>query len=378
MLKNIAKNFIYLSIFLIPFYVIRFSVGGIPTTILEVSIYLAFAVNLMAGNLKGVFKLKIFKIALAFVLVSTIGVFVDPDKLSALGLFKAYFFDGLLFFALILSLNDKEKERATNALIITTSIVSLILLAQYCFGIRTVDGRLLDLDRLSPNYIAMFLVPVLIISSGKAIQNYKNKFFYHYLIASVLIIVCIVLTDSRGAFVSLLGGAIVLFYFYLAKRFSKKVARYFLISSFLILFLGTLVVFRPVFSDLGRTGSSSNIRYYIWTTSIEMIRDNPLLGIGLSNYQDYFTDFTADRINYPEFISPQALTAHNLFLHIYLSASVFSLLAIIVLIVYNLVYSRNKIIQAALVALIVYSMIDTTFYRNDLSILFWLILALNL
>ena len=72
MLKNIAKNFIYLSIFLIPFYVIRFSVGGIPTTILEVSIYLAFAVNLMAGNLKGVFKLKIFKIALAFVLVSTI------------------------------------------------------------------------------------------------------------------------------------------------------------------------------------------------------------------------------------------------------------------------------------------------------------------
>ena len=79
------------------------------------------------------------------------------------------------YFALILSLNDKEKERATNALIITTSIVSLILLAQYCFGIRTVDGRLLDLDRLSPNYIYV-LVPVLIISSGKQFRIIRINF----------------------------------------------------------------------------------------------------------------------------------------------------------------------------------------------------------
>ncbi|MCX6809700.1 MAG: O-antigen ligase family protein [Candidatus Berkelbacteria bacterium] len=377
-MKSITRYLAYITILALPLYIVRFSIGPIPTTVLEVLIYLTFLFSLFSGSLKGIFKNKLFYFGLIFVAVTFIGVLVDPDKTRALGLYKAYFVDGFLLFTAIINCEKEEKKTILNLIILAGLITSLNALLQYYFGIRAQDNRLLDLDRLSPNYLAMFISPILILSLGQMIIKIKEKIFYLYLSLSLVFIFALFLTGSRGAIIGVLGGAIILISQIVGNKYSKKAQKIFIISSLILLILATAYVFKPKWSDMGRAGSSSNIRYYIWSTSVEIIKKNPILGVGLSNFQDYFSNLTKDRINYPEFISPQALTAHNLYIQLYLAGSIFSLIAFVIFVASVLKKNKNAIVLAALVAILVYGLVDTPIFKNDLAVLFWIVLAIGI
>jgi len=130
--------------------------------------------------------------------------------------------------------------------------------------------------------------------------------------------------------------------------------------------------------DMGRTGRSSNIRYYIWSTSLEIARQKPIFGIGLSNFQSYFSDLTRERVNFAAYISPQALTAHNLYLHIYLTMGLLGLIVFIGLVTQSGFWRlRDRAASLALFSVLFYGLVDTPIFCNDLAGLFWIILALS-
>src|SRR3989344_2299273 len=112
---------IYLIILLLPTYQIRFEVFGIPATFLEAIILTMAAVvsfsiilSLRTQGRAAISELlrrtaprndKTVSIFIfLFLLAAGISVFVAPDTVRAAGIFKAYFFEAVLFYFLLGSL----------------------------------------------------------------------------------------------------------------------------------------------------------------------------------------------------------------------------------------------------------------------------------
>jgi len=373
--ESVFKLLLIASIFSLPFYILRFNILSVPTTFLEILIYLTFIAGILSRQIKIKFDGYFFA-SLIFVLSAFVSVFIDPQITRSAGIFKAYFFDGFLIFLAIRYMEKDNIKYILPALVASGAIASLIALLMFIFGVKSSDGRLLDLDRLSPNYLTMFLVPIFVVGFYLLVDNLKKgKTIVLCLIADILILLAIVLSGSRGAYLSLPVGLAIVCAQFVGKKFISSYKTTVLILSF-ILIAGVLWLFRPSFGDTGRIGSSSNIRYYIWTTSIEIIEKNPLTGVGLSNFQDYFTQLTRGRVNYSEYIAPQALTAHNLYLHIYLTMGLLGIASFITMLLVFIINYKNPVALSALCSILIYGIVDTPFFRNDLSILLWILLAL--
>lgn len=374
-----AKSFFFtllaLIVICLPFYLVRFSIGRLPTTLLEILIYVAFIYGLFSKQIK-IKADATFYISLLFVLSGLVAVFTDPQIIRAAGLWKAYFFDGFLLFMMIMSLEKNEKNNILIYLSTGGAMTALIALGIYFLGIKSTDGRLLDLDRLSPNYLSMFLIPSFIATVFLAINYYRDRGrLIYFAFCSAIIALALLLTGSRAIYLSLPVGLIIMLLAFMKaenRKFYKTLA---IVISVAVIILGAWF-FRPSFGDMGRTGSSSNIRYYIWTTSVEIISKSPVLGIGLSNFQDYFTNLTDDRVNYSAYIAPQALTAHNLYLQLYLTVGLLGIITFVLLVFTSVRKSKNIVIIAMMVSILVYGLVDTPFFRNDLAGLFWIVLAL--
>jgi len=370
-LKEFArKSIIFLPVFL-PFFVIRFSVGPVPTTALEVAIYLVFLLNLGSANIKIKWSRQLL-FALLFVLSGLLGVWADPDLFSALGLYKAYFIDGFLVYLLVVNLSDKDKDSLTNLLIFSGVVASAGAIACYMLGIKADDGRIVDLSLLNSNYLAMYLAPIFILTLAK-IRRQVSVRVYFLILAALVVALTMYLTQSRGIIIATIPALIYLMYNLFKQKTGMLKIGFVLFT--LLFFIAGYLYYQPDWSDAGRKATSSNVRYYIWTTSLEMVRSNPVWGVGLSNYQTYFTNLTQDRVNYPEFIAPQALTAHNLYLQLYLTTGILGIVSFILLIVASLRGAKNFIYIAACIALLSYGLVDTPYFRNDLAILFWLLIA---
>lgn len=369
MQNKLVKYSSYLLILSLPLYLIRFNIGPVPTTLLEILIYLTFLINLFSSNIK-IKNQKVFIISCCLVGAALIGGLIDPELMRGLGLWKAYFLDGLLVYLIF---SSQSAEEYLPYLMVSGMISGVLALV---FGGYSADGRLLSADGLSSNYLSMFIAPIVMLGLVAVINAKKGVDRLLYLVGEIFLLLILVLTDSRGAYVALAGGLLVLG----AQAFSKKVNKTKLVSGFvvaMIIFLvGTFLVFKPTDNNMGRIGSSSNIRYYIWVTSLSLIKQHPLVGLGLGNYQDSFKAYTDGWVNYNEYIAPQALTAHNLYLHLYLTTGLLGLVSFLLFTYLALKNSRTKILIPILAVILIYGLIDTTFFRNDLAIFTWIIFAL--
>jgi O-antigen ligase len=376
--SSIFKFFLSTTILAIPFYVFRFSFGPIPSTLLEVLIFVTFILALVGGRLKKIKNFGPLFWAGLFVLAALLAVVFGPNKTAALGIWKAYFFDGFLIFTIFMSLDEKERTKAGEFLVLGGALTALLAMTFYFTGFKTIDGRLLDLDRLSPNYMAMYLVPLFVLNLGAIFKN-KDKAKYFYLIVmGIIMATAIFLTNSRGGYIATLAGVIILTLSWLNNKVGKKTAVSLILILLAVMLGFSAWFFKPQANDLGRTGSSSNIRYYIWTTSIKIAKDNPVSGIGLDNFQTYFSNFTKGWTNFDEFITPEAHTAHNLYLQIYLTMGLAGIISFFTLIYSSKFWrSRDLALVAALTSIFIFALFDTPFFRNDLAILFWMILALT-
>lgn len=379
-MKNLDKAFRFLfltTILLIPFYIFRFSLGPIPSTILEIAIILTFITALLSGRLIRIKNKKALFWAGLFVVAGLVATFFDIDRIAALGLWKAYFVDGFIFFALALSLNQEEQGKAKELLILSGAFTALLAIAFFFGGAKTADGRLLDLDRLSPNYLAMYLVPIFILSLRNIFYTKNKSLFINSLIMGVVMAIAIYMTHSRAGYIASIAGIIVLSSEYLIRKIGKKSAIIAVVSFFILMLAASAWFFRPQANDLGRTGSSSNIRYYIWTTSLEIAKLEPIRGVGLGGFQNAFSSFTKGWVNFDEFITPEAHTAHNIFLHVYLTMGLLGITTFLTLIISSRFWKGlNIALVGALISIFIFGLFDTPFFRNDLAILFWLILAL--
>lgn len=388
----------------LPSYLIRFSLLGIPTTLLEILIYIAAIATLVNILIKKPkekfigFEPKIFIPAILFMVAGVISVIISPDRQGALGLFKAYVFDPIIFFAIMLAnvKNKKDINLIISGLILSALLVSLQAIWQKITGNVAVDGRVVGIFGYSPNYLALYLVPIAVLNFGFIWFYIKKKSnniignFWHYVFTFILIFIAIILSGSRAAIGAIIIGIFTFLSFeYWQKIKSRKFIKLLFYCSIVLLLITAWLVVKPDWAaskDAGRVSSSNNIRWEIWKTTVyNIIPQNNiwLKGVGLGNYQNYFNNLTQNRVNFPEWISPLALTPHNIFLTIWLNLGILGLIVFTYLLVSSiigLVKNKNNIYRnmllATIIAFIVQGMVDSPYWKNDLAIIFWVLIAL--
>lgn len=387
------KYLIGLIALLLPTYLIRFEIGGIPTTVLEILIYIVFLYGLV--NLAYCQWLKVKRkiwLPIGILLFSLILSFnVAPDKLAALGQIKAFFVDPLLILWLMICyLEIKDFIWVFYGLAGSGLFVSIHTIALKILGHVTPDGRVIGLYGYSPNYLALYLAPIVVMWLTYNLQltiNNKKKNFLILVVSwllSVVSLVAIYFSGSRAGLLAIAGGfgfyLILHFWDLIKKRLWLKLAIGLLIIAAIV---ATWFAFRPDFqaspAEGGRVTSSNNLRFQIWQTSLELGKIHPFRGVGLANFQNAFGELTQNRANFPEYITPQALTPHNLFLMFWLSLGLLGLAAFIWLLIIFYYYGFKsqkfpaKILLAVMTTIILQGLVDTPYFKNDLAIVFWLI-----
>lgn len=393
-------NIIYFILLLLPLYLFRIEMLGIPTTIFELILYLSFFIFFVDSIYKkriltyfDLFRKSIFFFpVLVFFASGAISIFFSSDRIASLGIFKAYIFDPVLFFFLYTSVikNRDQVRSSIIALVISASVLSLVGLFHYfSFPEYLQDGRIKSVFA-SPNYLSMFLAPVMFLFFPLFRDAKKFSLSNLLLIISFLLIATtLLLTFSRGAWLGVILGVIFLLFFMALRRVKQIKKRLVILSIGLISALLSLMfissgLYKSGIISYDRAYSSDNIRKEIWSTSLEIVRNNVFFGVGLGDFQNYFSEYTKGRINYPEYISPHALTPHNIFLNIWLQMGLFGLLSILSLIgifFFNLYKRRDNdwifsfAIMSSMVAIIGQGFVDSSIWKNDLMIFFWFLLS---
>lgn len=382
-------------VFCLPLYLVRLNIFGIPSTALELLIYILFIVWL-AKNYRHISWREIIPdkalqagivLLMAGAVIST--VFSQDLKTSA-GILKGWFFDPFLFFIILVSeiKTLKQRENILKMLYysgVTVAFISLVYLIFPALNGVSYDGRLHGFY-LSPNYLAMYLAPALIVGLYVFL---KSDFKILNIKTCQLLIISLALYFTYSYAAWFAAAVAVFLLIYLIEPKKRKIL---FGVVFLILFVS--------FFDQSGTGkfenlvdlsyrSSYNSRLMIWQSALEIGKNNWLSGIGPGNFQKYYLDYQI-RFSEPylEWAVPEP---HNIFLAFWLETGICGFLGFLALLAWflkrgllllksNLPNRENFLLVAVLFSVMVYTVIhglfDTTYWKNDLAIIFWLNLGL--
>jgi len=374
---------------LAPAYVIRFRVGPLPTTLLEVSILVTiavFAVELARARAPFQWNSP-FTIPAALLLVAgAIGVAVSPEHAKGLGLYRAYILEPVAFF-LVLGNALTNVQRARLVLLgvaaggaaagIANSVVVLNAVAHHTLNLALPPPVVIY---NTPNAVALYLVPLIGLAGSLAL--YESDRRVRLLSAAFLVVFSgsTFLSLSRGGLLALTVVALLF----------AAINRRRLILLPAVIVIGVVAVLIPgISSRLAHEFNPSDpnntfvSRAHLWQATLQMLRDHPVLGTGMYGFarsiQPYRGGVYEENLIYP----------HNLFLNFWTETGLLGLAAFAWLLVQTfrigwrgwaagaLEWRPIQLgIVLAMVAVILHGMVDVPYFKNDLALEFWIFLGL--
>lgn len=392
MLQKTIRLGIYLIVFSLPLYLVRFKIGWVPVNVLEMMIYGLFGIWLVSLMVSGPrkqdacfwFDTGLFPILLILLGLTMATLYSSDIQISA-GIWKGWFMAPLLFFVVAIDcLKTREQIRNTLlALFLSGSGVALIALFYWFNNDLTYDNRLRAFY-LSANHLAMYLAPSLILGLGlwQFIRRQWPKILFIF--GCFLQVLALYLTYSYGAWLGVLAGFAFVFVIMLKRprpRYSRLIG---LVLLLVILAFVWQIPGQKFQGFLDFSYPSLKARLAIWQSGWEIIKDHPLIGIGPGMFQQYYLDYQSRFEPYPEWAVPQP---HNLFLAFWLQTGLLGLLGFVWLIIQFFKKCRavkapdsrelSVFLMAAMIYILIHGLVDTPYWKNDLSVVFWLIIALN-
>ncbi|MFA6183880.1 MAG: O-antigen ligase family protein [Parcubacteria group bacterium] len=387
-----TKNLIYLTIFFSPAYLLRFSIFDIPLNALDILIVLTLFLWIYENNFNLFKKIKYslkkissFILPISLILIGLlISTFLNDNFLKELGIVKSWFILPIIFGIIVYieTKNSTDFEKILNSLLFSSFSISVISIFYLVFDNLTYDNRL-SAFYSSPNHLAMTLVPGILISLANIIQNKQSRYFKLVLIIPILI--SLFFTHSYSAWIALFISSLIIIFFSSGK---KTILFIFITTIFFIFFFEHN---SDKLKSLNNSSANSSLssRIAIWKSAEKIIYDNWLWGIGPGNFQEKYLSYQKYFYPYPEWAVPQP---HNIFLAFWLQAGFFGLFGFVYLIILwflkikkILIYFKDftnrrpfLIILSILFYIILHGLTDTTYWKNDLSLIFWLIIFLGL
>ena len=389
------QNFIYLTIFAVPFYLIKLNFFGIPVNILDILMTIVvfwWLTEIVFKRQKLNLPNYKYLIPIALILIGiTISTTFNYNKLHNWSIVKSWFILPIFFSFITYSITSKRLsvEKILQTIHYSTFAVSLVALSYFFSNNLTYDYRL-SAFYLSPNYLAMYLTPGLIIAFYKLSSNFKNgllslNLFFNFFAITILSS-AIYLTFSYATWLALSGSFLLIFF--LLKKMSPLVFLAMLLLSAII--LGNQFN-NPKFQNLLNPTNNSSLtsRIAIWKSAGKILSDNWLWGIGADNFQEKYLAYQKYFPPYPEWAVPQP---HNLYLAFWLHCGLFGFIGFLWLIV---VWLKNQlkiifhpanqkqkksavILLTIILYILLHGIIDTPIWKNDLSLIFWLIIFIGI
>jgi O-antigen ligase len=375
-------------IVLLPTYLLRSEpMAGIPTTGLELTIY-GLAIGavlhwvLRGGWQKPRISKQAWSMLLLWITAWVIATAWSTDHRASLGALKAWLVDPLVFGYILLCSIRTTKHITTllSAIALSGTVVAIAGFMQYLsFPDSVQDGRLSSFFAPVANYAAMFLAPILVVTIAAILWKQLSRRWW---VSVVIMAVAVALTVSFGGYLAVGVGLMVIW----SQLSDRQLQRRLLISLVSIGIIGAVILFTTPYvkEKINFTDrSSSLVRTQIWRTSIEMIREHPIVGIGPNAYENVY------RATIPRFYFPplEWLVAqpHQLYLALWLETGLLGLITFVFGVgmwirqTWKRAHQQNAlaiISLAGMLVILVHGFVDTPIFKNDLMLVFAILLLL--
>lgn len=402
-MKSFLDKLIYYGalsvVFLLPAYLARFKIFDIPTTLLELLIYGVFITFVLRLIFFGalcapaeIFKDKLLLVGLGlFFGGALIASILSVDQRVSFGLLKAYFFDPLVFLAVIIFSFDFSKiPNILKSYLFSAFGVSILSFFYFLGGELTYDGRLQGIFN-SPNYLAMYVAPAIIIAGWFVFYGtHKDRlsaWFYRFALSFLIFI--LYLTVSYGAFLGIILAVFPMLFFQtpnlnLTKSDFVRLGVAVIVIVFLLIFQWPTEKFQKLLSFSPK--SSITQRIYIWEASLDIFKNNFLVGVGPGMFQNHYQLYKLKNPPSAGIIDWSVPYPHNVFLSFFVQNGLLGGIGFLLLIywlarttkeIFNSEQKKYAILLGAfLVYFLVHGMFDTLFWKNDLSLMFFMFLSI--
>ncbi len=376
-----------LLILLLPSYFIRFNIGILPSTILECSFGALFFVWIWKYFKQDFVEIKNFyneqkKLVWLICLLlsfSTLGIFISWELIKPLGVWRAYFLEPILFFILLVGRRQEiKKDNLIWFLSLSTISISIVAILQKITG-QPIFSTLIKSDLqgrvtsffTTPNAIGLYFGPIIpLIIYG--LKNEKLRKFYFSIL--VLALIALTVSFSEGVIVALGIATLATIFLFGYKK----------IGSLLVVF-GVLAVWliTPVRQSLLFQNQSGQNRLTLWGYTWNYFNKNStnfIFGAGLSQFNKKIQRPVNDFKKIEPLIFP-----HNIVLNFWSEIGLFGMMLFSIIYGWAIKISWKQFRQekyfgvAILMSLLVFfvhGLVDVPYFKNDLSFLWWIILAI--
>ncbi|MFD2446712.1 O-antigen ligase family protein [Bacillus sp. CGMCC 1.16607] len=434
--NTLTYYFVLASLFVIPIFYFKAYLGPLPLSaeiVLIPLVTLAAIYDYFKGNIRlNEFKLWPFIIVFSLFLIVSLVSLINVIDLTAAIMEIARYLSYVVLFLIVVKINFSKEQYTNFAKWFAASviIVGLFGVLQYVFNfslnkaglyaLKEAKGRV-DSTFVNPNYYSAFLNYIIPMFLLMAVAYFKDKKAQLLMFAFYAIFVInVILTYTRAAWVTMVCAGILLVIL-MPKQFTKNLFKIHILISILVLV--TIVYFMPDVQS--RTGSAvfaiqkllpkdskiaefvgDNVenpdeldpdemeensttnravvsRVTLWKTGWVMLRDNPVLGVGMGNYYARYKEYVT---KYPELdIGHDAYSVHNSYLKVgaetgFLGLVSFLLIYILYfLTIIKLYFKQNLIGRVMAVGLFVGSVCymvqnlsNNIIFIPQLNVVFWL------
>lgn len=380
-----------LTIILLPTYLVRSKIFFLPLTFIEICVWVTFI-----GWLISRVKQKSLRIADIYqyrwpitllLFAATVSMFISPDLSAAAGLWKAYFVEPILFFIVVASVTTEKKGRDVVLWSLGLATLSVSLLAIYQkftgFGIAepgwlAAEHRRVTAMFTSPNAVGLFLGPIVAMYVGWLLDELKNKKQIALKAGGLIMaLLAISFTVSQGTWLGLIAAGIFLAFFGWNKKWTAALVLLGIVVMMALPATRTTAWTLASFQDAAGQNRVTLFRIseQFLTSSVgHFIGGAGLLGFAAIENQQ------RDPLQLEPLLYP-----HNIILNFWLETGLLGLLAIIwLLVIFFKTGFRQREkndwltlgIMAAMVTVIVHGLVDVPYFKNDLAILFWVVVGL--
>jgi len=375
---------------LLPTYLIRTHFGPFPTTLLEIFWVATLVGTTIKCGIKpwreGIEKLHAWWIPVGlWLLASGIAVAVAPDHLAAIGLWRAYILEPILYVILLAGMlqTDADRRRVLEAFLASLAVVTVWAIVQFVTGKfiphpwdTTIATRRATGPFPYPNALSLFAAPLGALFF--AVAFFKQKKWLEPRLAWAgfgFTVICIVLAKSVGAFVGL-SSAIGL-----ALLITKK-TRWWTMGVIALAIAGLFAVpvtRTKIISTFSFHEWSGKVRTIIWSETWNMLKDTstplgvgrPIFGAGLGAYPDVIKPYHAatyiEIFQYP----------HDIVLNLWSEMGLLGIIAFLwICVAWIKGAKKERWMILPLIAIVVHGLVDVPYFKNDLAMLFWILAAL--
>jgi O-antigen ligase len=331
---------------------------------------------------------------LALVLVGALSLLWAEHSRVAAREFRTVLLESAIYYGLLRAMvrGRRDAWRVADAWVLGGVLIALIALFQWAFGQNLITAEGVWRVRGfygSPNNLALYLgrvfplaVAVGAFAASRAEHMHRRRWAYG--LAAMVMAVAILLTYSRGAWLLGVPAALLFLAAMRGRRTFVVTAGALVLLAvvvFLILGIGRLT------SLLDVTEGTSFFRIQLWQSSWAMIRDHPVLGVGLDNFLYHYRTQYVLPTAWEEF---NLSHPHNLVFDFWLRLGLPGLLVLVWLLV---AFFRRALgtyrrladggermlvlgLMGSMVYVVAHGLVDNAFFLVDLAFSFMLMLAL--